>query len=72
MTARYISDSEIAHHQETIRLAARQARHDSTISNIRQVIGSMLISIGEYLQGSMEKRSTATMPTPVMPDARSA
>jgi len=71
LNTRYISDFEITQHQQTIRQAARQARHDSTLTNIRQVMGSMLIAIGIYLQGSMEKRPTATIGAPAASNVRS-
>lgn len=63
MTTRYITTAEITHRQQQLILAGRQSRSSCTIVNIRQVIGSMFIAIGVYVQGSMERRAAA----PILP-----
>ena len=71
MTIRFISNIEITQRQEQLILAGHQSRNSCTIANIRQVIGSMFIAIGMYVQGSMERRVAATMLPAATSDARS-
>lgn len=68
MNTRLITNAEIEQHQQDIRFAARCARNEMTVADIRQLFGGAVIAIGVRISGRMEQNhKTAAMPPAAAP-----